>query len=289
MYRKPIVVAFDGAPSSWTAAEWAASQAAGAGCPLRLVHVLRWPLPELDDLGPPGADLDITRVRQAATDTVAAATDRCRLLAPGVDVQGEVLTGNTVGLLVEVAMGAQLLVLGSSGQTACPQVLLGSSAAELARSVLTPVAVIRDVPAVSRGGRSVVIGIDGSAACARVLHDGFAVAARHGHPVVAVHAWSDLPLEVLGMDPLVAGERANADGSAVLAAELAAQRRAHPEVSVHEVVTVDRPVVALLEQAVGAALIVVGRHGRARSGDAPLGSVSHAVLHYAPCPVLLAG
>jgi nucleotide-binding universal stress UspA family protein len=55
------------------------------------------------------------------------------------------------------------------------------------------------------------------------------------------------------------------------------------------VVVLDRPVLALLERAGGAALLVVGRHGRAGGGATPLGSVGHEVLHYAPCPVLLVG
>ena len=36
-------------------------------------------------------------------------------------------------------------------------------------------------------------------------------------------------------------------------------------------------------------MLVVGRRGRAHATGTPLGSVSHAVLHYAPCPVLLTG
>ena len=63
----------------------------------------------------------------------------------------------------------------------------------------------------------------------------------------------------------------------------------YPGVVVDEVVVLDRPVRALLERADRAALLVVGRHGRAGGSDTPLGSVSHAVLHYAPCPVLLVG
>jgi nucleotide-binding universal stress UspA family protein len=52
---------------------------------------------------------------------------------------------------------------------------------------------------------------------------------------------------------------------------------------------VDRPAAVLLERARGAGLLVVGRRGRAHPRGVPLGSVSHAVLHYAPCPVLLTG
>jgi nucleotide-binding universal stress UspA family protein len=60
-------------------------------------------------------------------------------------------------------------------------------------------------------------------------------------------------------------------------------------VPVEDVVVVDRPAGALLSHAADAALLVVGRHGRAGMVDTPLGSVCHAVLHYAPCPVLIVG
>jgi nucleotide-binding universal stress UspA family protein len=39
----------------------------------------------------------------------------------------------------------------------------------------------------------------------------------------------------------------------------------------------------------GAALVVVGRHGRVGDREASVGSVSHAVVHYAPCPVAVVG
>jgi nucleotide-binding universal stress UspA family protein len=58
-------------------------------------------------------------------------------------------------------------------------------------------------------------------------------------------------------------------------------------VQVDEIVVLDRPTRALLHYAAGAALLVAGRHGRARTADTPLGSVCHAILHYAPCPVLI--
>ena len=76
--------------------------------------------------------------------------------------------------------------------------------------------------------------------------------------------------------------------AASLAARIEETERRHRSVRVHAVTAADHPARTLLGQAPGAALMVVGRHGRAQSG-APLGSVCHAVAHYARCPVAVVG
>jgi nucleotide-binding universal stress UspA family protein len=285
--RKSILVAYDGSRSARTAASWAAAEAASSGQSLRLAHVRRWPLHELDRLRLPVSLHDAESVRQSARDLVGAAVAWCRELAPGIDVHGDALTGGTIDLLAKLSAEASMIVMGASGQTASPQVLLGSSAAEVTRRVTVPVVVVRDVPEGGRG--SVVIGVDGSPASMRAVRSGFDVAARRALGVVAVHAWSDLPLDALGLRADIEGERCRADAKALLAEQLAEARSLHPHVRVAEVVALDRPAKALLDRAAGAALLVVGRHGRARGADTPLGSVCHAVLHYAPCPVLVTG
>ncbi|HLU55933.1 MAG TPA: universal stress protein [Pseudonocardia sp.] len=283
---KPILVAYDGSRSARAAASWAAAEAAASGRSLWLVHVIRWPLPELDGLRLPATVRDGDHARRAAAQLVDSGVERCRQVAPGVDVRGDALTGGAIDSLGRLAEEASLLVLGASGQTATRRVLLGSSAAELTRRVTTPVVVIRE-PATATPASPVLIGVDGSAVSDRVVDAGFAFAARRGLGVVAVHAWCDLPLEALGGPD--DQEPARCDATALLADRLAGARARNPQVRVEEVVTLDRPASALLDRAAGAALLVVGRHGRGRSTDMPLGSVCHAVLYYAACPVLLAG
>ncbi len=94
---------------------------------------------------------------------MSAAVAWCRQMAPEIDIHGEVLTGGAIELLTKLSAEASMLVLGASGQTASPQVLLGSSASELTRRVTVPIAVIRDV-ADDSPAKAVVIGVDGSTA-----------------------------------------------------------------------------------------------------------------------------
>jgi nucleotide-binding universal stress UspA family protein len=116
----------------------------------------------------------------------------------------------------------------------------------------------------------------------------FAFADRTGSPVEAVHAWSDLPLEALGA-PDIETVGARQDAIKLLSEQVTDARRRHPGVPMCELVVLDRPMALLLARAVGAALLVIGRHGRARAGEMALGSVSHALLHYALCPVMVVG
>jgi nucleotide-binding universal stress UspA family protein len=281
----PVVVAFDGSTPARRAVSWAAAEAAASGRPLRLAHVVHWPLPELVELHLPAEALGVDAARRAAEELVGAAVTRCRELAPGVRVDGEVLTGDAVALLTDQAAGAGLLVLGASGQTASTRVLLGATAAELLRRVQVPVVVVRELPSRTGGRGRVVVGVDGSERCDRAIRFAVAAAARHGHGVVAVHAVCDLPLEVLGGDADVDEDELVDAARSALDRLLAGARRAHPGVPVRTRVVLDRPTGALLEAAPGAELLVVCRHGRTGAASSPLGSVSHAVAHYAPCPV----
>jgi len=54
------------------------------------------------------------------------------------------------------------------------------------------------------------------------------------------------------------------------------------------VTTHDRPAHALLQAATDAQPIVVGSRGRGGFTGLTLGSVSQAMIHHAPCPVIIA-
>ena len=62
-------------------------------------------------------------------------------------------------------------------------------------------------------------------------------------------------------------------------------RERYPEVDVVEKTARGNAAAVLIGESAGAELLVVGSHGRGGFGGLLLGSVSHAVLHHARCPV----
>jgi nucleotide-binding universal stress UspA family protein len=75
------------------------------------------------------------------------------------------------------------------------------------------------------------------------------------------------------------------EGARLLTESLAGYQDRYPDVTVHREISFDRPAHALIEQAEGAVLLVVGSHGRGAVRSLLVGSVSHAVIYHAPCSV----
>jgi nucleotide-binding universal stress UspA family protein len=131
----------------------------------------------------------------------------------------------------------------------------------------------------TEGDRSkVVVGVDGSPesdAALRVAYDEARI--RNGELVV-VHAWQFPALGPSG-DDRARAEEALADSVERLRVV------AEPEVPIVAKLVGGDPRQALMRESGDAALLVVGSRGLGRVSAAVLGSVSHYLLHHAPCPV----
>ncbi|MFB9569163.1 universal stress protein [Saccharopolyspora hordei] len=287
MSSEAVVVGFDFRESSRRAVRWAAWEAAGRGRPLHLVHVLAWPFEERTAIRVPGEGDVSEPLVQALRRELADLVDECKRIDADLPVRSELPFGDPVQVLAGMAATAELLVLG--GPRLEPAVGVGATSAELlARRGGAPVVVVRggrDEP----GSDPVVVGVDGSAGSRAALEFAFDFASRNRCELVAVHAWSDLPLDpferVARWELPWSEVREEAEG--VLAEAIAGWGEQYPDVSVRRVVTPEKPTQALLrevEQA-QAGLAVVGSHGRGRVRRSLLGSVSHAVVNRAPCPV----
>jgi nucleotide-binding universal stress UspA family protein len=285
--RGAVVVGFDGSEQARLAVFWAAREAASRRRRLLVVDVLRGPVPDLAftpmSVPMPEAESE-EAVRGYAERELAGVAAECERLCRGLDVRTALDHGYAAEALGRLARDADLLVVGSSGRSGLSRALLGSTTADLVHGHPGPIVVARGDGAEDG---PVVVGVDGSGPGGRAVGFAFEFADRRGRDLLAVHAWSDLPPEALApvREQDAGRRRVRAAAEALIDRCLAGHRDAYPEVRVSRVVASDGPAHALLENSRTAALLVVGSHGRGAVRRALLGSVSHAVLHHAPCSV----
>jgi nucleotide-binding universal stress UspA family protein len=277
--RHPVVVGVDASQAALDAARFAADEARRRRVPLRIVHVLSWPL---DSLVLPAMDLDVggqlrlgaEAVGQRAADLVGA---------EDLEVQVSVETGDPVTVLRDASEEAQLIVLGGRGIGGIAGLLLGSTAQGLVAHSHCPVVVLPDASgATVSERRSVVVGLETGDADAPVLEFAVGAATDRGTDLVAVHAWQNAVLETAfrSRGPLADWAGFAVDEQLALSEALAGWRDKAPDVVIREVVVRDRPARALVAAGLTAELLVVGHRRRLA-----LGSTTHAVLHRATCPV----
>ena len=288
MGRGVVVVGVDLSESSRQAVWWAAREAGNRKRPLVLVHAFAWPVQGLTPVSVRDESGGLEPLEQAMRREFESLTDQCHQIVPELEVRSELASDDPVRVLGEASEEADLLVLGASGIGGTHRGHVGTTAAELlSRRSGAPVVVVRGTGAEVPGAGFVVAGVDGSAASALSIEFAYDFASRHGTELVAVHAWSDLPLDAFArVQKWEAGfTEARDEASELLSRSLAGWPERYPDVPVRRVVTPERPAQVLLDEARGARLLVVGSHGRGPVRRALLGSVSFAVANHAPCPV----
>ncbi|MFE9097299.1 universal stress protein [Streptomyces sp. NPDC007264] len=282
---RPITVGVDGSQESVAAAAWAGREAVRRGLPLRIVHAWQWQSYDV----PLDADRETQGqwAREVVREAERTLTDR----HPELTVTAEALQAPPVETLVAEAAGAELMVLGSRGHGAVVGFLLGSVGQQVIAESVRPVVLVRsdDRPATEVAGREIVVGQHGEPDdSAPALGFAFATAAARGAAVRVVRAWSLPPVfayspaslklldEAGGLEPY---ERKALD------AALRPWRERYPDVRVSEHVEMGSAAQVLLSVAGDAQLVVVGRRAHRSAVGARIGSVVHALVHHAPCPV----
>ncbi|GGP75713.1 universal stress protein [Saccharothrix coeruleofusca] len=276
----PVVVGVDGSTPALDAVRWAVGEAGRRGAPLRLVHA-ELVLPH--DLQDPDGRIRAA-LREQAARWLREAADVARSIDPDVPVEPRVEVAEPASLLLAESEGASAVVVGSRGLGGFTALLLGSTAIALTSRGGCPVVVARGE---QRTG-PVVVGVHDDHPL--LLAHAFEQAAARGAGLVAVHAWhappeafADAMADALGVD--VADHDAAHGGK--LAGILAPWRDKYPDVRLELVIAHGNPARALLDRARDASLLVVGCHGRGALTGLLFGSTSHALLHHAPCPVLV--
>jgi nucleotide-binding universal stress UspA family protein len=290
----PVVVGVDEAGSADDAVDWATAEAAARGCPLRVVHAFRPPLPA-DAYGFASPIDSFVTAHTAAQLILGDAVTRARSVAPGIEVSPRLVRGTAARALLGEARDARLLVLGSRGRSGLRAVLSGSVAGPVSRHSPCPIVVIRpfanqpaDRVVSLRSTPRVVVGIDPAASRAAAIGFAFHAASQRGIPLTVLSAWTPdtaADIETISGPPHIAQAAA---GRAVQQT-LAPWREEFPTVPVITTLVCAEPASALIAESSGAALLVVGPSSRGHLRGLLCGSVSRTVLRDAGCPVAIVG
>lgn len=287
---RKIVVGFDGSTAAECAVRWAATEAAQRGVTLRIVTVD----PYVDlSLGHAAVGA-VSAANHTALAVRVAANGRLQaeqvLAASGIEAVN--VWGQPAAVLVHESEGAAVVVVGHPERGKATEYVTGSVAFAVTAHAACDVAVVPPGDVVMPGPAArVVVGIDGSREGMLAARRAAEVASRFGAPLQIIQAWqlpslsgtiltaaADLPEEIALCQKAAQDTVATTEG---------ALRQAFADLAVQSTLTQGHPVVALLDAAKGAGLLVVGMRGIGGFKRLILGSVSRAVVHYAETPVLV--
>lgn len=274
--HRPVVVGIDGSDSALQAVGWGAAEANRHRVGLRLV--IAYEQTRADVAGEGVGDVLLDRARQRLAVAAAVAVRE----APDVDLEQLLVVGHPLSVLSAEGRRAQLVVIGDrSTGLGLPA---GSVAVGLAVQAPCTVVVVRGRSRSVSDSLPVVVGVDGSSGSDAAIAFAFEAAASRRVVLVVVHTWSDVTIE-----PEVAAQldwdAIQADARRMLSGRLDGWAQKYPDVHVEQVITRDRPASGLIRYAARAQLVVVGAGGPGAFAGLLLGSVSHAVIHCAPCAV----
>ncbi|MFJ8113341.1 universal stress protein [Streptomyces sp. NPDC096132] len=266
----PLVVGIDGSEASLQAVDWAADEAVRHGVPLHLLHAAAG--------------------EHEASDVISAASERAGERASTVALSSEVLHEDAASALVDRGRNAFALVLGARGLGDLTGLLLGAVSLAVAARADCPVVVVRGAVE-HRDGRfgNVVVGVEEGEASGTALEFAFREAHVRGCRLTAVHAWnpSSRALTPRPARSWYALEAHRRPPSQVLDDALRGPARRYRDARVSPEVIEGPARRALLDAASKADLLVVGARSRQGHPGLQLGLINHALLHHAPCPVVV--
>lgn len=283
------MVGIDDVGSATDAVDWASAEAATRGCPLQIVHC--FPRRPLAGFGAVLSGRRRPTAHAAAEAALGTALAHAHAVASDLEVTVGARPGSPTRRLLDVAVGARLLVLGSRTRTGLRGLLGHSMSARVAARARCPVVIVAGDrfggdPRGSPPPR-VVVGIGSPAGTAAAAGFAFQAARQRGIPLLAVRAWTPDP----PVDPEVDPGRSTLPevlAGRTLQRALQPWRAEFGEVAVQTALVRAAPEQALITRSRGAALLVVGARG-GRQPRAALGPVSHAALQHAQSPVAVIG
>jgi len=288
-----IAVGYDGSESAGTALDWAAAQAERHNLPLSVVTVVDYVgmLPGV--YGPSSPTL----FQEEAKEIAERGEQRARKSAASIDIITEPAVGQVAENLIRLSASADRLVVGNRGHGEVSGTLLGSVGFAVSAHAHCPVVVVRGDTTAPGPQRPVMVGVDDSPGARAALRYAADRAAEAGAPLIVAttyrllspQVWAEYGpyySEATAQAPTYdAMARENAAKVASAAAQQATEQ--HPNLTVRESVSTGSPAHELVRNAGNCALLVVGTRGHGGFAGLLLGSVSHDVIHSAPCPVAI--
>jgi len=282
-----IVVGIDGTRNAGEALRWALSEARLRHGRVRVLHA--WTISaaaSIPHLLPGSLERAKDELRASAELIVQDELERVGDDAVGADIEQIVVDGQPAEALLDAAVDADLLVVGSRGHGALASTLLGSVSQQCLHHAPCPIAVVHAAHHGDR--RRVVVGVDGSAGAQLALEWAAEEARLRGTSIYAVCAYA-VPSHVAAAGPAGAGALAQLRDGLERSAELALEQaeRSVGTVSVTTRAVLGSAVDSLLEAASDAELLVVGSRGRGGFSGLILGSVSQHCASRAPGVVVV--
>lgn len=238
-----------------------------------------------------GADGGLSgRMRAVAEDKLAALV-QATTKTGARPVRAGIAEGFAHRMLAEATKNFRpdLLVIGAHGKGVVQQFFLGGTASRILADAGCPVLVTRREPAGDY--RQALAAVDLGPCSGTVLRAAMLVAARAR--ITAVHAYQS-PFEAKLRNKGFAAEdiQCYAEIEAQAAERKLAALLANPELAGLDMETRTvhgHPNSVLFEEAnaLGADLIVAGKHGGSRLGETVMGSITRLLAYYAPCDVLV--
>lgn len=288
-----IVVGYDDSPDSRAALEWGAATARLWQTTLTVMHVVDLAAAPIE----PAYDFDRLpqSLGEVGREMLAAGVARAQQLMPEPSqVVGLAAVGPPAGELVRASKDADLVVTGSRGRGPLPAGLLGSVSYAVAAHAACPAVVVRAGHPVQPGPHHpVVVGVDGSLAAEKALDVAAEMAAMSGATLRVVHvAHSSLSPDAQAyVESSMAGNErtktVRAQAEAMVRRAARRVRAAYGHVPLETEVLYGNPGHVLGPLGTHAGLIVVGTRGHGGFAGLLLGSVSHRIIHDAPCPVMV--
>lgn len=288
-HDRVVLVGVDGSEASLHALDWAAEHAVRVGWRLHVLCAYSLPTFAAASLDGGYATLDDATIREGAQAVLDEA--RARVAGTGVEVSGQLETGDPAGVLVEASKHACLAVVGTRGRSGFAERILGTVSSALPAHAHCPTVVVPFRETQVRATmpvRRIVVGVDGSESAKGAL-------ARSIEEAVL---WDAELTAVTGM-PIGAGSGllgwlpASVDSESLLA-----DCKAGLDVTVDRALggrdvrvrrhALDGSGAALLaEFSTAVDLVVVGTRGRGGFAGMLMGSTSQALLHHSACPVMV--